>query len=187
MIPSDLAYRFVLWTLFTVPLFLLSCNSSETLPLIPDAEIRLHRSECFGTCPVYDLVIFGNGIVQYEGFNHVQVKGVVESSISLDEMATLINSFEEIDFFALEDAYSATITDAPTYKTTLILDGREKTVSRYVCGPVELVDLEYLIDKIVGTEKWIGKPLEKWYPRESICTQHFNQFSSPFESPLETP
>jgi len=51
-------------------------------PLPQDAIITLHRTMCFGTCPVYRITIYGTGEVVYQGYYFVRVKGPRTAYIS---------------------------------------------------------------------------------------------------------
>ncbi len=40
-----------------------------------DVVITLERTQCFGSCPVYKLTVYGDGRVVYEGGGFVKIKG----------------------------------------------------------------------------------------------------------------
>lgn len=178
------AYHSVRWILLiSLPLLALSCSSPYTPKEPSDVEISLTRWGCFGTCPSYRVTIFGDGTVEYEGFFYVNVQGMVEASITQEKIGALLDAFEQLDFFNLPDEYTSMLTDGATYETTLRIGKKEKTVSRYICGPTELMDLEHMIDDIVGTERWTGQKIEKFYPDERTCPKPYGTFNSPLETP----
>ena len=135
----------------------------------PVTVITMQRTECFGTCPVYKLTIFADGRVRYEGSKHVKKKGKAESHISRQKLQELIDEFENIYYFNLNDAYvrgskgcPQWVPDMPSAITSLtrIRDGERKTVNHYhgCHGPdvLELLTrLEDKIDDAVNVNQWI--------------------------------
>jgi hypothetical protein len=136
-----------------------SIYNSEALSEDEYVIITLERTACFGTCPVYSLTIRGEGTVVYEGKDHVEIKGKVETTITQDQIDELISEFEKVDYFALEGSYTArTITDAPTVITSISIDGKTKTIEHYhgdFSAPEKLRELEDRIDEIVDSDQWI--------------------------------
>ena len=124
-----------------------------------DLVITLERTPCHGFCPVYKLTIDGDGTVVYEGKDFVSTKNREETAISQDKIDQLVQEFKIIDYFSLNDEYTTrTITDAPSVITSIILDGKTKTIEHYhgdFSAPEELTELEDRIDEIVNSEQWI--------------------------------
>jgi hypothetical protein len=124
-------------------------------------KIRLERSGCFGTCPIYSVEITGDGTVNYLGERFVAVSGGQTTHISQKAVRDLYDAFVKADFFWTLDEYMGHVTDLPTYKVTLSFDGRTKRVVDYagqmVGLPKAVADVEDAIDKTAGTEKWTRK------------------------------
>ena len=122
-------------------------------------RIRLERSACFGTCPIYSVEISGDGTVNYLGERFVKVTGGQTAHISRKAVRDLYAAFVKADFFWTKDSYEAPITDLPTYTVSISFDGRAKSVLDYAGKsqglPKAVADLEDAIDKAAGTEKWI--------------------------------
>jgi hypothetical protein len=92
----------------------------------------------------------------------------------------LVYAFGKADFFALDDSYSAMMTDVPTFTVHLDLGDKEKSVRREGCGPRALAELEYLIDQIVGSVRWIGEHAYTG-PAGSDCADPQTPFVSPVQ------
>ncbi len=126
---------------------------------ISDVVITLERGPCFGACPVYKLTIYGDGRVVYQGIRFVAVEGNRTASISEEKVRQLVNEFQKIDYFSLNDEYvDVTATDMPTAITFISVNGQTKTVAHYhgdFDAPEELTALEDKIDEIVSTERWV--------------------------------
>ena len=70
-----------------------SCSISKKLDIndTDKAYISLSKGKCRGHCPVYDLWIFKDGKVLYNGINNVEKIGLHETTIS-DEIMTEIEA-----------------------------------------------------------------------------------------------
>ena len=127
-------------------------------------RIRLDRSGCYGTCPIYSVEIAGDGTVNYLGERFVAVTGGRTAHIDRKVVRALYRAFARADFFWTFDEYRGPVTDFPTFEVTLCFDGRSKRVVDYagksIGMPNEIAELEHAIDAAAGTEKWIkpGKP-----------------------------
>ena len=68
-----------------------SCKTQKSPQLIDteNALISISKGRCLGKCPVYDLWVFKNGNVIYNGIDNVEKLGVQEATISLAKIDTL--------------------------------------------------------------------------------------------------
>lgn len=132
--------------------------------LPPDTMIRLQRTACFGSCPVYSVTIDGGGTVTYDGEGAVRVVGRRTAQIDPAIVAQLLATAENLRFFELRDAYReienpdgtrSVVTDLPTKLVTVTANGRTKRVEDYVAAPDALTDFERQIDAAAGTKQWV--------------------------------
>lgn len=123
--------------------------------MVHDDVITLYRSGCYGNCPVYNIAIYGNGTVVYDGTIDVAAVGRRTSKISTEKFQQLVAEFEKANYFSLEDEYSF-ILDDPTITTSITIGGRRKTIVDYGQGPTELKNLAERIDEVAGTRQWVG-------------------------------
>lgn len=119
------------------------------------AVITLERTLCYGTCPAYKLTLTGDGKVTYEGQDFVRVKGTQTDQIGLQQVKELIDEFYKINYFSLQDHYTASITDQPSTITSITVNGVSKTVDDYYGAPAKLKVLENKIDEVANSIKWI--------------------------------
>jgi hypothetical protein len=125
---------------------------------IKNVLIILKRSVCFGICPTYNLTIYGNGTVVYEGIANVNITGIQISNISENTLRQLISEFKKIDYFSLNETEIAShiVYDAPIFTTSLTINGKTKTIKHYeTAEPKQLTELENKIDEIVNSNQWI--------------------------------
>jgi len=63
------------------------------------------------------------------------------------------------DFYSMKDEYRAGVTDSPTYRLSIDVDGHNKCVIDYVGQwvgmPAVIVDLEDAVDDLAHTDRWI--------------------------------
>jgi Domain of unknown function (DUF6438) len=135
-------------------------------PDYSSVQITLERTACFGFCPIYTLTIHGDGLVEYEGTEHVSVKGHQTTQLTQAQVAEVVAAFQQADYFNLKENYTASVTDIPSTITSFALNGRTKHITNYGgCmtdepdqkAPQSLCDLETKIDTLVNTSQWIGQ------------------------------
>jgi hypothetical protein len=128
--------------------------------LRPNSEIiiTLERTQCYGSCPAYKVSISTKGIV-FEGYYHIRAKGISKDRVDPDQVRKLAQRFISADFYSMDDVYHQSVTDNPTYKLSISIDGHAKQVVDYVgyqVGmPVMITDLENAVDTLAHTERWI--------------------------------
>src|SRR5882762_10507000 len=52
-------------------------------------EVRMQRNACYGICPAYELVLHGNGEVDFHGIGHVAVSGAQHGQADAQALAAL--------------------------------------------------------------------------------------------------
>lgn len=132
------------------------------LLLLPNVEfsgttIKLQRTGCFGFCPAYQVTIYDSGTVIYEGYGNVESSGLRITQIPRSKVYELIAEVHKAHFFGLENEYKEAITDIPTFTISVRMGVTTKTVVRYGCAPQALIDLEYKIDEVANSDRWIGE------------------------------
>ncbi len=125
-------------------------------PVVPeDTVIRLERTACLGTCPVYSVEIDATGAIRYEGSSHVRVTGLQTARLGRSAVSRLTAMIEQIEFFALQDMYEGGVTDGPTTFVTVTMNGQTKRIRDYLNAPAALTQLEREIDLVARTKRWI--------------------------------
>jgi hypothetical protein len=124
--------------------------------------IKMTRERCRGACPVYSVTVRGDGSVEYVGEQFVQDRGPHMESLSRDQLQTLLQKFDDADFFALEDRAFALGLDTPRVRVSISVDGRTKEVSSdayYVgakAGPQDVcVRAAAELDKVIASDRWV--------------------------------
>jgi Domain of unknown function (DUF6438) len=119
-------------------------------------RITLERTACYGACPVYSVVILGDGTVTYTGRTNVRVAGVKTKTIPAETVRDLAHYIESAGFFEMKDEYSALVTDLPTTYVTVTLGRRTKKIKDYFGAPAALKEIEARIDQIAAARGYIS-------------------------------
>jgi hypothetical protein len=143
-----------------------------------DLVITLQRQMCLGPCPVYSILIYGNGTGVYEGKMNVNLIGIQEFTLSEEQLEELVEAFDSIHYFSLDEFYSVNVFDVSITATSITFQGHSKAVGhsggcvdhavptfttdvpeyfRYYPAPQVVCDLEQTIEEIVNVEQWTGK------------------------------
>lgn len=157
--------QFFLFVLFGLLNY--GCKSSAGQQLADSARvnrfdssfIRLEKQECYGTCPVYIITIYGTGKVEYEGKKHVKRVGKFKKELFFQEINQLFNAYECANFFDFNREYDEPdLQDLPTTYVTFKHRGFEKRIKDYYNAPEELKHLEKMVEKIAESEEgWIQR------------------------------
>jgi hypothetical protein len=152
------------WHGLHISVFLLVVGFPSIANAQGDPVIALSRTNCFGTCPVYSVEIFEDGLVKYTGTQFVQVIGARRGVIPREAVENLVADFLRIDYFSLSDSYETRrdpdgtiwqVSDLPATYTSLRIGNRRKSVKDYAFAPDGLRDLEWEVDRITNTHRWI--------------------------------
>jgi ankyrin repeat protein len=121
--------------------------------------IMLVRTGCFGTCPSYTVTIRNDSIV-FNGNSYVVASGRHTDTARPEDVRGLARKFIAADFYSMNEAYRASVTDNPTYVLSMDIDGRKKEVEDYVGSwvgmPGVIPELENAVDSFARTDRWIN-------------------------------
>ncbi|MBC8587314.1 hypothetical protein EQM13_01515 [Acidilutibacter cellobiosedens] len=126
--------------------------------------IKLQRTMCYGTCPVYSVTVDNEGNVNYHGEMFVYKSGEQHWKISKKKVEQLNNLIEDFGFksFTYEPGEEF-ITDQPSCITTVkYSDGQTKEIDHYyghILIDDNLTAFEEKIDRIIGTKKYVNPRL----------------------------
>lgn len=77
-----------------------SCSSSKELQKEP--LLYFGKTACLGKCPVYDVYVFEDGKVEYEGIKNVSKKGKHSYQLSVEELKKLKEELSQINTTKVE-------------------------------------------------------------------------------------
>lgn len=128
-------------------------------------KISLHRLGCIsGDCPVYSVVIAGNGNVHYHGYARVAVHGKREAHADPEALLRLRSLLLDADVFWLRSRYTPGHDDCGAWSMNddaVILNiqakGLHKHIDHYLgChnAPRLLTRIENAIDRAANVQRW---------------------------------
>lgn len=144
------------------------CQASYPESMPDDFRVSLDATACYGTCPVYSLVVSADGSVAFQGKDFVRAPGHRKTTLASEKLGELYQAVVAADFLGLRDRYEASATDLPSVTTTVVMSGRAKAVYHHGSGcnpdfdpaPVELCQLEALLESIPASRGWISSENE---------------------------
>ena len=132
-------------------------ESSEFKNVTKDDSLfaYIKRGACYGKCPTYEIKIYNSGFAELTGTRAVDLIGEYTTTISKDKMIALLEKAKSIGYQNMDDVYDdPMITDLPETKTSIIINGKRKSIRRRVNFPMEILKFEELFDQLLESEKW---------------------------------
>lgn len=120
-----------------------------------DSYIKVKTTGCFGTCPIYEFQLNGDGMGVYKGERFVAVEGEKKKEFGIMDAGLAFDSFRSANFWSYEDEYTGNITDLPTTFLTFSDGGKTKTIRLYYDYPDELKRLSEYVKKLANSEGWV--------------------------------
>jgi hypothetical protein len=119
-------------------------------------QITINRSPCYGMCPTYNMTIYGDGKVVWEGMKNVKAETLDSTMISQADIQKLVDAFENYSFWNLKDRYhSDMVTDLPSTTVTIVKDGRRKSVYSYFGAPESFTKVAQAVDDVAIARGWL--------------------------------
>ncbi len=143
---------------------LIACKSSKSTVEEFDPAVYTFKSEeevismkkggCYGTCPIYDVIVYSDRSVKYRGKKFVDKNGIYAKVLSKENYKNLVSSFDEANFHEFQDFYESNIADLPEITLSYTKKKVKKTIKGKRERPEALHKLEFLLEQIVEGEGW---------------------------------
>ncbi|MEM9991791.1 MAG: DUF6438 domain-containing protein [Bacteroidota bacterium] len=128
---------------------LLTLNLEKLTPLA-----ELAKGPCFGQCPVFNMVVYSNGVVTYEGKENTNRKGLYINRISDADLKDLKLTLEAAKLWDFKDAYRGRIPDLPT--VTVV--HHENNLTKKIVGkdgrPEKVMNVQAALEQIATAPGW---------------------------------
>jgi len=137
-------------------LFVLACSSTKDISKLKEKDIviSLKKGSCYGKCAVYNLHIYKDGFVTYEGILHAEKIGLFSKKVTKEELKSLRKEFEAIGFMDLPSEYPSEIVDLPLITMMYHNGQKSKTISGRTDRPKDLLQLQYKLEKLANSTGW---------------------------------
>ena len=133
-------------------------------------ELKIRRGGCFGSCPVYDVLLKGDASVQFKGQKFVAIVGERSKYLDSKKVNSIISKLYESKFFYFPLEYRdyrveaenhrATvlihdITDIPTPSIEVIVGDFKKSFVSTPSAPPKAAKLISEIEAILDISDWV--------------------------------
>lgn len=139
-------------------LTLSACSSTKKTasPFEPNATdiISLQRTGCYGTCPIYEVVIFGNGIVSYEGKQYTDNIGKFVAQLDGKTTFMLFNKAASLNWDEYPDEFPIDNVDFPQFFIALKTEKIDRRIKGNSRAATALIELTQEIDGLTKTLDW---------------------------------
>ena len=133
-----------------LPVFKTALVAQDTFLDQTDTLLYYQRSACFGFCPTFHYTVFANGVVRYDGLQHIEPMGQYFALATDAWWGEVKQQINKSHFFDLKDLYPVEpelyIPDLPN--TVLIVKeyGLRKKVIDNHHAPKALKDFEIFLE-----------------------------------------
>ena len=141
---------------FTLILLLSSCSTFKKVSKLKDKDIviSLSKSPCATKCSVYNVKLYKNGYVVYEGIANVEKYGLYAKKLSSSEMDKIKKEFDNNDFFGFDDQYPNPDPDMPTIVMVYNKDMKSKTITGGIDRPKKVLDLQRVLETLIRSDNF---------------------------------
>lgn len=128
-------------------------SASETpkteLAITSEDFISLNRSGCYGTCPIYQFKVFGNGNVVYYGRQFVDKLGIFNGKLSEADTKQFFEVANSINIFSFPDQYPIDNVDFPQFVFEYQRGENIKTIRGNTNTDESLIKLTLYLDSLL--------------------------------------
>ena len=118
--------------------------------------IAIHQGGPFSSLPSYQLIIYNDGRVEYEGFDNVQRLGKLKGRLNSQVYNKVAVFIIENQFMNLPDYYTINSTDAGAFILSFKLNGVNKVIRSEltIAGPTKLWAVQSLMENLLHRIAW---------------------------------
>lgn len=119
-----------------------------------ESAIEIVKTACFGSCPVYNFSIQGNGVAKFNGRRFVDLEGQYSRVFPPDTTNFIFSTFVEANLDQYQSEYTENVTDLPTTYLTFRNEGKSKKIKMYYGYPEELKMLAAKLEELAFSSGW---------------------------------
>lgn len=135
------------------------CSSSKKIPSnTTDLEVFLSFSKgpCYGKCPVYNLTVFENGLIEFQGVQYTTRLGFFYKWMDKKQFQDWEERLSELEWQDYDTYYPNPVSDFPVHK----LSFREHEIAGNQILPLEVQEIFQSLDSIADESNWKPKVLK---------------------------
>jgi len=130
----------------------------NTVPAAPIVVAALKREPCYGKCPAFDIELYDDGTVKYNGKAYVKKLGRYTAYLSKQAIVNIQMKAEEIGYFSMDKQYppnhQAQIYDIPKTTTFIKIGDKEHRITNRHGSPSALFKFENYIEEQLQDLDW---------------------------------
>ena len=137
----------------------LSGSSVQSAKATSKLVAAYRKTSCFGVCPAYEVQIFDDGLVTWNGIMNTGTPGKARKQMDKSEVTKVQEKAALTNFFSMNDHYpDYPIVDASA--TIIYMSGntKEKQVTAITGAPKGFYDLEQHFKELIATNGWLIEP-----------------------------
>jgi hypothetical protein len=139
-----------------------------------DISITYLQGGCRGNCPSFSIAVNKDRSFQYIGLRNVLIVDTVLGRLTNQQFLDLIETFQQSNYFDLNDEYVAIgVTDMASAVTSIRLGARFKSIRHYFgdrTAPNELKVLYSKINRTLNTQQWVGHEVILAFPDDGVSS-----------------
>ena len=132
----------------------------------------LSTTPCFGTCPAYEVNVFSDGVIVFNGGAHTELEGIYRLPSDPDLFQRILRLLDDSSFYKFRDSYGwvgegeespckEEWTDHPSTVLSMQYANSKKTIHHYHgCKGFEqeeeLEALEKALFELIGLKNYVG-------------------------------
>lgn len=127
-------------------------------------SIEIHRTNCYGKCPDYRLIVTETGKATYVGRRFAEHQGTYEGQVDAKKVVRLFSEFKRYKVDTCSEKYKP-LPDISSLEITIIYKGgREQTIknANSPFAPAFLKGLGAEVDRVAPLDVTAWKKTESW-------------------------
>ena len=120
----------------------------------PYLVASLAKTPCYGRCPVFEVRIYSDGVVEFFGKENVNLIGHFQANADQQFVDEVIRLAKAINYNELESNYPAhglKISDLPNVVTYVRIGNNEKSITNNHLAPQALIEFEKQLEKMINS------------------------------------
>ncbi|MFT4521480.1 MAG: hypothetical protein ACI8ZN_000413 [Bacteroidia bacterium] len=139
--------------LIVASIFILGgCGAQKNVP--KNASITFQRTACYGTCPIYKMLVTSDGVVKFTGDRFTDMVGEWHKQLSKKETKELFNSMASVNWEDYLKDYPSYVSDLPSTVLGFNYKKIEKEIVITGEHPKKLDEFTKQLQAIVDAEGW---------------------------------
>jgi len=117
----------------------------------------LERTTCYGNCPYYEVKVYSNGVITYNGRKNVDYLGLHKGVLSQKQIRQLLDKAKSVGYVHLENKYPIKglgIIDFPVCITSVREGTKTKMIYNRNDSPQRLVEYQNFFDELIEELDW---------------------------------